>query len=81
MNEVTVSRRDLFKGLLASVGTRAIMPGRSAEAAPAEIKLPDGAPGEHFDFETKGVEGWTTVEGQWTVEEMPGAPRDRKSVV
>jgi Domain of Unknown Function (DUF1080) len=45
-----------------------------ALAAPAELKLPDGAPQTIFDFETKGIEGWTTVAGQWAVEDMAGAP-------
>ena len=34
-----------------------------------------------FDFETKGVEGWSTVDGQWTVEEMAGAPSGKKVLV
>src|SRR5688572_32435862 len=30
---------------------------------------------------TKGIEGWTTVAGQWAVEEMAGAPSGRKVLV
>ncbi len=25
--------------------------------------MPDDVPTERFDFESKGIEGWTTVEG------------------
>src|SRR5256714_13803393 len=45
-----------------------------------EVKLPTDLPVERFDFETKGIEGWTTVEGQWAVEEMAGAPRGKKGL-
>jgi 3-keto-disaccharide hydrolase len=46
-----------------------------------ELRLPDGAAAEKFDFEDKGAEGWTTVDGQWTVEEMAGAPSGKKVLV
>src|SRR5437867_6673282 len=46
-----------------------------------EVKLPGELPVEHFDFETKGIEGWTTVEGRWVVEEMAGAPSGKKVLV
>lgn len=53
----------------------------AARAAPAELKLPDGATVETFDFETHGLEGWMTVTGRWAVEEMAGAPSGRKVLV
>lgn len=40
-----------------------------ALAAPTELKLPDGVAQTVFDFETKGIDGWTTVAGQWAVED------------
>lgn len=43
--------------------------------------MPANASVESFDFETKGIEGWTTVDGQWTVEDMPGAPSGKKVLV
>src|SRR5216110_3715522 len=46
-----------------------------------EVKLPAESPVERLDFETKGIEGWTTVEGQWAVEEMAGAPSGKKVLV
>ena len=36
---------------------------------------------ERFDFEQKGIEGWRTVDGKWTVEEMAGAPSGKKVLV
>src|SRR5213594_1682280 len=46
-----------------------------------EVKLPAELPVERFDFETKGIEGWTTVEGRWVVEEMAGALNGKKVLV
>ena len=52
-----------------------------AQAAPVELKLPDGVPQTVFDFETTGIEGWTTVAGQWAVEDMAGAPSGQRVLV
>src|SRR5437667_10763176 len=46
----------------------------AAKANGAELKLPEDARVERLDFEQKGIEGWKTVNGQWTAEEMAGAP-------
>jgi len=61
-------------------GARAFSASRSGRilAAPAEIKLPDDTPTQAFDFETRGIEGWTTVSGRWVVEEMAGASSGKK---
>ena len=45
-----------------------------------ELKLPGGQV-ERFDFEKKGIEGWKTVDGKWTIEEMPGAPSGKRVLV
>jgi len=50
-------------------------------ATVAELKLPDSARIERFEFEQKGIEGWRTVDGQWTVEEIPGAPSGKKVLI
>jgi hypothetical protein len=34
-----------------------------------------------FDFEQQGIEGWKTVDGQWVVEEMNGAPSGQRVLV
>jgi hypothetical protein len=43
--------------------------------------VPDNVPVDKFDFEAKGIEGWTTVSGQWAVEAMAGAPSGKKVLV
>jgi 3-keto-disaccharide hydrolase len=52
-----------------------------AETAAYELKLPDDAPARRFDFEQKGLDGWKTVEGQWGIEEMGGAPSGKRVLV
>jgi hypothetical protein len=49
--------------------------------APAELTMPDDIPLETFDFESTGIEGWTAVVGQWTVEDMAGAPSGKSVLV
>ena len=34
-----------------------------------------------FDFETTGIEGWSTVAGRWAVEDMAGAPSGKRVLV
>jgi hypothetical protein len=55
--------------------------GWSQAFASEELRVPENVPEEKFDFETKGLQGWTTVDGQWTVEEMAGAPSGKKVLV
>jgi hypothetical protein len=80
--EVTtmMRRRDLFPAAFAAVAVVGAWKGR-AFAAPKEITLPDDVPTIAFDFETKGIDGWTTVAGQWTVEEMADAASGKKVLV
>jgi 3-keto-disaccharide hydrolase len=74
-----VMSRRAFLGvsLAANVGLRP----RPAMAAGPELTLPGQVPAETFDFEDKGLDGWTTVDGQWAVEAMDGAPRGKKVLV
>jgi len=78
---VTVTRRGMLKTTLAALAVGAPWPRFSGAAAAEELKVPGNVPTDKFDFETKGVEGWTTVDGQWAVEEMAGAPSGRKALV
>jgi 3-keto-disaccharide hydrolase len=64
----------LGMGALAGLGV-------SGVAAAQDLSVPAGATEHHFDFETTGIEGWTIVAGQWTVEGMDGAPSGRKVLV
>src|SRR5947209_4521638 len=47
----------------------------------AALTVPEGAPGERFDFESGGIEGWKVVNGQWSVEEMQDAPSGTRVLV
>jgi 3-keto-disaccharide hydrolase len=79
-----VSRRRLLKGAL-GVGLASIASSRfarnAAAADPAELSLPAGLTEARWDFEAKGIEGWTSVDGQWAVEDMPGAPSGKRVLV
>jgi hypothetical protein len=43
--------------------------------------MPDSVGEQKFDFETKGIEGWTQAGGQWVVEDFPGAPVGKKALL
>jgi hypothetical protein len=75
-----MSRRRLFTGALAAVAAVGASR-RRALAAPTEIKVPDNVPTTAFDFETTGIEGWSTVAGRWAVEDMAGAPSGKRVLV
>jgi len=79
-----VSRRRLLKGALkmglASLAAPMLARG-AASAEPAGIKLPEGLAAERWDFEAKGIAGWTVVTGQWTVEDMAGATSGKRVLV
>ena len=76
-----MSRRGLFKIALTALGAYELGSSASACAASPEIKMPDSLPEQKFDFETKGIEGWTQVGGQWVVEDFPGAPVGKKALL
>ena len=80
MQRLTTSRRRFLGAALAVLGASRFS-GHQARAETREIKVPDNTPEERFDFETKGIEGWTTLDGQWAVEEMADAPSGRKVLV
>src|SRR2546425_6843580 len=81
MQDAKGSRRGLVKAGLAAAAAFSLSRHARARAAPAEIKLPENIPVDRFDFEAKGIEGWTTVDGQWAVEDMAGAPSGKKVLV
>ena len=81
MQGLTMSRRGLFRTALAALGTYGMTRGAPALAGATEIKVADNVPEETFDFDAQGIASWTTVDGQWVVEEMAGAPRGKKVLV
>ena len=74
-------RRQWVKTGLAVLGALGASGRERLLATPPELKLPDNIPSQVFDFETRGIEGWTTVTGQWAVEEMADAPSGKKVLV
>src|SRR5438309_12056718 len=54
---------------------------RTAETGGYQLKLPDNARVERFDFDQKGIEGWKTVNGHGMVEEMAGAPGGKRVLI
>jgi hypothetical protein len=76
-----VSRRGLLKGAL-GVGLASFASSRFARAAdPAALSLPAGLAEARWDFDSKGIDGWMPVDGQWAIEEMAGAPSGKRVLV
>jgi hypothetical protein len=81
MPDAMLSRRRLISAAAAAAAAVGIRrPGR-AVAAPVELRLPDTVPEARIDFESGNLQGWTTVDGQWAIEEMAGAPIGKKVLV
>jgi hypothetical protein len=76
-----MSRRCWSKGVLSTVAAFAAVRRRAVTAAPVDLKLPDDLRTQTYDFDGKGIEGWTTVTGQWAVEELAGTPSGTKALV
>ena len=77
-----MSRRALFKTTVAAIaGLGLTRPASVPARAATPLELPGDAVTTTFDFEATGVDGWTVIDGQWTVEEMPGAPSGKKVLV
>jgi hypothetical protein len=74
-------RRQWLKSVLGALGALSASWRGRLHAAPAELKMPDDAPTQTFDFETGRLDGWTTVTGQWAVEGMAGAPSGHNVLV
>ena len=77
-----MSRRALFKTTVAAIaGLGLTRPASVPARAAAPLELPGDAVTTTFDFAATGVDGWTVIDGRWTVEEMPGAPSGKKVLV
>jgi hypothetical protein len=74
-------RRKWLKTVVSAVAALGSGFPSEARAASEDLTLPNDAPTETFDFDGKGIEAWTTVSGQWAVEEMAGAPSGTKVLV
>src|SRR5437773_11073285 len=78
---MNVTRRGMCQFTLATLVMGRRWLSSSQAFAAEDLKVSDNAPEVKFDFETKGVDGWSSVDGQWTVEEMAGASSGKKVVV
>jgi hypothetical protein len=66
-------RNSLFMG----AGFILLFAGHTVAGQKSAPKPPDNAV-QRFDFEQNGIDQWKTVEGNWTVEEMAGAPSGKR---
>jgi hypothetical protein len=78
--QTMMSRRGLLRTVL-GVGACSAIGRAPARAAGTEMKMPENLPETTFDFDAKGLEGWTIVAGQWAVEGIRGAPRGKRVLV
>src|SRR2546421_4870049 len=78
---MNVTRRWMFRTSVAALVAGVSRPRLRTAIAAEELKVPDNVPRDTFDFEAKGIDGWTTVGGQWAVEEMAAAPSGKKVLV
>jgi hypothetical protein len=73
-----VTRRELLKATASTLAAGLTALRLRAAVGGEEVKLPNDVPTQKVDFDSQGIQGWTTVEGQWVVEEMDGAPVGKK---
>jgi Domain of Unknown Function (DUF1080) len=81
MQSMQVSRRGWLRTLLATLGVFGATRRTPRALAGGESKVPDNTPELAIDFASQDLSGWTTVAGQWSVEDMPGAPNGKKVLV
>jgi len=75
-----MSRRRWLTTWLAGIGASRLSP-TGAQAASPEVTVSGNAREEAVDFEATGIANWTVVQGQWVVEDAPGAPNGKKALV
>jgi 3-keto-disaccharide hydrolase len=76
-----VSRRGVLRTLLAVFGVAGVTWQTPRARGGEEIKVPDNTPELTLDFASQDLSSWTTLAGQWTVEDMAGAPGGKKVLV
>ena len=81
MRSLNVTRRKLLKASLAALGVIGLTRRSPGAFAAVEVKVPESIPEVTVDFATQNLASWTTVTGQWAVEDMAGAPGGRKVLV
>src|SRR5215510_10895311 len=81
MRLLNVTRRGLLKASLAALGIIGMTRRSPGAFAAVEVKVPESIPEVTVDFATQNLASWTTVTGQWAVEDMAGAPGGKKVLV
>jgi Domain of Unknown Function (DUF1080) len=81
MSFLNMTRRGVLRASLAALGALGLTRPPQHAFAAEEVKVPDNIPEVTVDFATQNLSSWTAVTGQWAVEEMPGAPTDKKVLV
>ena len=79
MSTLSATRRRLL-----AAGLGGLVAGMARAADPKELALPAGARPDVWDFAAKGIDGWTVVEGQWSMQEgvlMQQATRNTFNVI
>jgi hypothetical protein len=76
---VEMSRRRWLAATLGMLGAFRGARFERALAEPTDLKLPENVSTCTLDFESAGVDDWTVVSGQWSVEEIAGAPSGRRA--
>jgi len=75
-----VSRRRALGAGLGFVAS-AMLGNRIFGAEPQGLALPSDAVAQTWDFGKQGIANWEVVDGQWSVQEMPGVPGWNKRVL
>jgi Domain of Unknown Function (DUF1080) len=81
MTERSITSRRRVLGIGLGALAISVVEMKRASAAPVELALPGATPAEQWDFETKGIDRWTVLEGQWSVEPMTDASSGRRVLV
>ena len=70
----------LLRAAMAALGASGTTSAARVFAAATEVKLPHETATVRFDFETKGLEGWTTLAGQWGSRRCPARRAEEGAV-
>jgi hypothetical protein len=81
MGLMSVTRRGVLRASLAGLGVLGLTRRPRPAFAAVEVKVPETIPEVTVDFASQNLSSWTTVTGQWAVEDMAGAPGGKKVLV
>jgi hypothetical protein len=76
-----MTRRSVLRRALATLSVLGLARRPRRAFAAVEVKVLDSIPEVSVDFATQNLASWTTLTGQWAVEDMAGAPGGKKVLV